>query len=80
MDIQEKILDVMEEVFGIEKDELRDNLDLDLFENELVDSLGIVTMLSELGSSVGKKFEIAKMAPESFRTVRSLTEAIKAQL
>lgn len=80
MDIQEKILDVMEEVFGIEKDELRDNQDLDLFENELVDSLGLVTMLGELSSSLGKKFEIGKMAPESFRTVRALTEAIKAQL
>ena len=78
MKVQEAILDVMEEVFGIEKDDLKEDLDLDLFENDLIDSLGIVTMLSELGEMLNKDFDISMMSPDNFRTVNNLTEAIEA--
>lgn len=80
MNVQSAILDVMEDVFGIEKEDLKDNLDLDLFENQLVDSLGIVTVLNELGEMFNKDFDIAKMSPGDFRTVNTLTKAIEGLL
>jgi len=80
MNIQSALLDVMEEVFGIEKDELQQDIDLDLFENDLVDSLGIVTMMGELEEVLNKKLDISKMSPDDFRSVRTMTAAVEAQL
>jgi len=80
MNVQNALLDVMEEVFGLEKDELLEDIDLDLFENDLVDSLGIVTMMGELEEVLHAKLDISKMSPEDFRSVRTMTAAVEAQL
>ncbi len=40
MDIRESVIEIFEEVLG--SDEIRDNQDLDMFENEMLDSLAII--------------------------------------
>ncbi|MBF1048977.1 MAG: D-alanine--poly(phosphoribitol) ligase subunit 2, partial [Peptostreptococcus sp.] len=43
MDIRESVIEIFEEVLG--SDEIRDNQDLDMFENEMLDSLAIIEVL-----------------------------------
>lgn len=80
MDVKMMIVEAMETVIGAEKDELLENLDLNLLENDLLDSLSIVTLLSEIEKSIGKKIDIKKISPENFQTINRMTAAIEAQL
>ena len=80
MDVKMIIVEAMETVIGAERDELLENLDLNLLENDLLDSLSIVTLLSEIEKAVGKKIDIKKISPESFLTINRMTAAIEAQL
>ena len=43
MDIKEKVIEIFEEI--LDTDEIRDNMDLDMFENEMLDSLAIIEVL-----------------------------------
>lgn len=59
MEIQNFVLDELERITGT--DQVRHNLDLRLFDEELLDSLGTV----ELMVSLGRQFHIA-ISPASF--------------
>ena len=50
--MEEKILAILEEVTGT--DEVSNNLDLDLFSEGLLDSLGSVQLLVELEGQLGR--------------------------
>ena len=53
MDIRESVIEIFEEVLG--SDEIRDNQDLDMFENEMLDSLAIIeVLLVKLGVTLGQ--------------------------
>lgn len=80
MDVQNVVFDAMESVLGIEPDDLKEDMSLDLIENGILDSLGIVSLLNEIGKAVGKKIEITDIAPEEFRTVDKFIAAVEAQL
>ena len=58
MTVQKAILTAMEEVLGLEEDDLIENLDLDLFESGLVDSLAIVSLISVIEGHIGGKIAI----------------------
>lgn len=44
--MKEEILNILEEI--CESDEVKNNLDLDLFDNGILDSLGIVELLIQI--------------------------------
>lgn len=77
MDIKKTVLMTMDDLFGIDADEMNDNLDLDLFENELIDSLGLVTLLEEVGDQLDIDFDISDFTPENFRTVNEIIKCIE---
>jgi len=79
MTTQQAILAVMEEVLGLDQAEMLDNLDLDLFESGLVDSLAIVTLITEVEKIINSKIVIKNIDPKDFLTVNSLTDAIDKQ-
>jgi D-alanine--poly(phosphoribitol) ligase subunit 2 len=51
MNIKEIVLEILEDLTGT--DEVRNNLDLELFEEGLLDSIGVVEMLVALESKCG---------------------------
>jgi D-alanine--poly(phosphoribitol) ligase subunit 2 len=79
MTTQQAILAVMEEVLGLDQAEMLDNLDLDLFESGLVDSLAMVTQITEVEKIINNKIVIKNIDPKDFLTVNSLTDAIDKQ-
>lgn len=70
----------MQDVLGLDQSEMAENLDLDLFESGLVDSLAMVTLITDVERNIGSRIAIREMNPESFLTVSRLTEAIDRQL
>ncbi|MDI9472052.1 MAG: phosphopantetheine-binding protein [Bacillota bacterium] len=80
MTVQKAILTAMEEVLGLEEDDLIENLDLDLFESGLVDSLAIVSLISVIEGHIGGKIAIKQLSPEDFKTINKFTAAIQKQV
>ncbi len=73
------ILKAMEDVIGLDAEEMSGMLDENLIESGLVDSLSIITLLQTIEGSVGHKIDIKTMSPEDFATVNSLAAAIDKQ-
>ncbi len=79
MTAQQAILLAMEDILGLDKGEMQENLDLNLFESGLVDSLAMVTLITTVEESIGYKIAIKEIDPESFLTINLLSEAIDKQ-
>lgn len=80
MTVQKAILTAMEDILGLEQEELLENLDLDLFENGLVDSLAVVTLINEIEGHLDCKIAIKQISPDDFLTINRLTAAIEKQV
>jgi acyl carrier protein len=50
------------------------DLDLDLIENRILDSLGFVNFLYVVEEHTGTEISLEDVTPEDFRTVRSITK------
>ncbi len=76
IDVTDALYSALEEILGLEEEEMRLDPDLDLLENRLIDSLSIVTLLSYVETIVGFEISIKDMRPIDFTTVNSLSAAI----
>ena len=76
----EAVLEVMDDVLGLDKAEMSEMLDANLFEEGLLDSLSVITLLQSLEDVVGHPIEIEKMAPEDLATVYRLAQAVDKQV
>lgn len=79
MNTQQAILKAMESILGLNAQEMLENLDIDLFDSGLVDSLALVTLITQVETTIGKPIDIKQIEPENFLTVNRLTAAIDLQ-
>ena len=54
-------------------------LDVDVFEDGLLDSLGLVMLVSEIEERFGLRIPFETLEIDEFRTVRSLARVVEAQ-
>lgn len=73
------ILDAMDELLGLDKEEMADMLDTDLLAEGLIDSLSAVTLLNAIEEEVGHPVDIKQLTPEDLSTVNKLAAAIDKQ-
>ncbi|MDU5106499.1 D-alanine--poly(phosphoribitol) ligase subunit DltC [Clostridium sp.] len=66
----EKVLDIFEEVTGT--DEIREDLDLDLFEAGLLDSLGIIEVLLKIEEVFDIKLQPTDLEKSDMATANNL--------
>lgn len=66
----DKVLDIFEEVTGT--DEIREDLDLDLFEAGLLDSLGIIEVLLKIEEVFGIKLQPTDLERQDMATTNNL--------
>lgn len=64
--MKEKILDIMVEITGVE--DIKEDLDIELFEEGIFDSLAIVEFLIAIESEIGIKIEPTDMQREDIET------------
>ncbi|MCQ2478504.1 MAG: phosphopantetheine-binding protein [Clostridia bacterium] len=80
MNVLETLLDAIEKIIGIDRAELNDMLEVNLFEEDILDSLSAVSVISEVEKKLGKKINLREIPKESFNTVKTLSEAISKQI
>lgn len=69
--MKETVIEIFEEVTG--NDEIREDLDLNLFEAELLDSLAIIEVLLQIEERLGLKLQPTDIDREDMATVNKLT-------
>ncbi|MBU5228091.1 D-alanine--poly(phosphoribitol) ligase subunit DltC [Clostridium senegalense] len=72
--MKEKILDIMVEITGV--DEIKEDLDIELFEEGIFDSLAIVEFLIEVEKQLGLKIEPTEIEREDIETPNKAIEFI----
>lgn len=74
-DIKNTILEILEEICDTE--EVKDNLDIQLFKEGLLDSFGTVSLLVELESRLGIGVNISEFDREEWATPRLIIEKVE---
>ena len=74
---QKKILSILSGVCG---ETLGDELDLDLFENDLLDSLGLVELLVELESQFDVKLSPSEVSRSQIATPRLIADLVESRI
>lgn len=69
--MQEKVIEIFTDVTG--SDELQEDLDLNLFEAGLLDSLAIIEVLLQIEERLGIKLQPTDLEREDMATVNNLT-------
>lgn len=78
MELQEKVIEIFEEVLGT--DEIKEDLDLDMFENELLDSLAIIEVLLGIEEKFGLSLQPTDLERKDMATVNNLVAFLKTKL
>lgn len=69
---KEQVVDILKEICNI--DSLEEHGDLDLFDNGLLDSLGVIELLVELEEKLGIKIEPTEIEREDIKTPNKIIE------
>ncbi|RST93095.1 D-alanine--poly(phosphoribitol) ligase subunit 2 [Vagococcus salmoninarum] len=70
------ILDILEDLTGT--DEVKDNLDVDLFEEGLLDSLGTVQLLVEIEGQCGVTVPVSEFERDEWATPQKIVDKVVA--
>lgn len=76
MNIEESVLNMLEEITGT--DEVKDNKEIDLFEEGLMDSLATVQLLVEIEGQLGIQVPVSEFDREQWKTPNKIIEQVKA--
>jgi D-alanine--poly(phosphoribitol) ligase subunit 2 len=75
MSIKETVLEILEETCG--SDVVREELDIDLFEEGLLDSFGTVTLLVEIEERLGITVGISDFEREEWNTPNAIIKQLE---
>lgn len=75
--MKDKVLEIFIEVTG--NDEIAEDLDLDLFEAGLLDSLAIIEVLLQIEEKLGIKLQPTDLEREDMSTVNKLTAFLESR-
>lgn len=76
MNIEETVLDILEEIAGT--DEVKENRDVDLFEEGLMDSLATVQLLVEIDGQLDVQVPVSEFDRDLWNTPNKVIEQVKA--
>lgn len=74
--MKDTVLDILVDLTGSE--EVRDNLDLNLFDNGLLDSMGTVQMLLELDNQCGIEVPVSEFERSEWDTPNKIIAKVEA--
>ena len=72
-----KVLDILEKVCG--SPEIRENLDLDLLEEDILDSLGFVEMIVEISQTFGISISPAEIERSEWATPAKIIAMVESR-
>ena len=74
--MEEKIIEIIENLTGYT--ELKENKDIDLLENEILDSLAFVELITALEEEFDIEIQPTQVNPDTWRNVGKITELVKS--
>ena len=75
--MQETVIEIFEDVLGT--DEIREDLDLNLFETELLDSLAMIEVLLEIENRLGRELQPTDLERKDMSTVNNLVKFLETR-
>ena len=75
--MQDTVIGIFEDILGC--DEIREDLDLDLFEAELLDSLAIIEVLLEIEERLGITLQPTDLERSDMATVNNLVKFLESR-
>lgn len=75
--MEEKILDLLEEI--CEDDIIREERDMDLFEEDILDSLGVAELLTRIEEETGVIISPSEVVRDDINTVNKILELVKSK-
>jgi len=76
--MEDKIIDIIVEI--CEDESIRDNLEIDLIENELLDSLAFINLLSRLEEEFDIEIQPTQISADTWRSVESIIELVESYI
>ena len=73
--MEDKVINIIAEI--CENETIKDNLDIDLIENEILDSLAFITLISRLEEEFDIEIQPTQVKPDTWRIINSIIELVK---
>ena len=73
--MENKIINIIAEI--CENETIKDNLDIDLIENEILDSLAFINLISRLEEEFDIEIQPTQVKPDTWRNINSIVELVK---
>lgn len=74
--MEEKIIKIIEEISDYKN--LKENLDVDLLENEILDSLAFIELVTNLEDEFNIEIQPTQVNPDTWRKVSSIETLVKS--
>ena len=74
--MEEKILAILAEKCGVEPEDLKEDMDIDLFEEGLLDSFAMLGLLVDFDEQLGIKIEITELERSDINTPNKVIECL----
>ena len=73
--MEDRIIEIIEKI--TEYKELKNNTDIDLLENEILDSLAFIELIEMLNEEFNIELQPTQIKPNTWRSVKSISEYIQ---
>lgn len=74
--MEDRVINIIAEI--CENESIKDNLDIDLIENEILDSLAFITLISRLEEEFDIEIQPTQVKPDTWRSINSIIELVKS--
>ena len=73
--MEEKIIKIIEEICEIEN--IKENMDIDLIEEDLLDSLGFISLVAALEDEFNIEIQPTEVPSDTWRSIDKIIELVK---
>lgn len=74
--MEDRVINIIAEI--CEYETIKDHLDIDLIENEILDSLAFITLISRLEEEFDIEIQPTQVKPDTWRSINSIIELVKS--
>lgn len=74
--MEEKIIEIIEDLTGYK--DLKKNKEIDLLENEILDSLAFIELISSLENEFNIEIQPTQVDPNTWRSINSIIDLVKS--
>ena len=74
--MEEKILEILSDKCGVEPEDLKEDMDIDMFEEGLLDSFAMLSLIVDFENELGIKLEITEIERKDINTPNKVIDCL----